>query len=225
MILTKEQFMSQILQHLNGDPHLLGSEIYVNIEDGKVILSGIVPNIKARQIAEEHVYRVPQVMFVDNFLKVKALNEHKPGEDLLLIKEIYNCIQQYPYFSEDLIDVDVLQGCVCLTGKVDFYWKKLLVERIIKNKQGVHTIENKLLVSASKKVIDEIIGRRIMVQLLRNKSIKSHTLSITVEEGIVSVKGTVFDLQSRQEILSLLSSILGVNKLRDEMILSSNDFK
>lgn len=213
--------MNQILQHLNGDPKLVGSDIYVSVVDGNVILSGIVPSPEARQIAEDHIYRVPQVMFVENFLKVKQLKEHKLGEDYLLLKEIYNCIHQYSYFSEDIIDIDVLEGCVCLTGKVDFYWKKLLVERIIQSKQGVQKIENNLVISASKKVIDEIIGRRIMVQLLRNKSIHSHNLSITVEDGIVSVKGTIFDLQSRQEILTLLSSILGVNKLRDEMILST----
>jgi osmotically-inducible protein OsmY len=210
---------------MNSDPRLIGSDIYVSILDGKVILSGVVPSQEAKLIAEDNVYMVPQVMFVENFLKVKELKGQHPGEDHMLLKEIYNCIHQYTYFAEDLIDIDVLKGCVSLTGKVDFYWKKLLVERIIKSKDGVQKIENKLTVCANKKVIDEIIGRRIMIQLLRNKSLTTENLSISVQDGIVSVKGTIFDLQSREEILCLLSSICGVNKLRDEMVLAENDFR
>lgn len=72
MFYTNEQTIHDVLESLNMDIRLMASDITVKLENGKIILTGIVPTLHARSVAEEDAYQVPEVMFVENLLKVRA---------------------------------------------------------------------------------------------------------------------------------------------------------
>ena len=72
MFYTKEQTVHEVLESLNTDIRLMASDITVNMEDGRIILTGMVPTLHAKSVAEEDAYLVPEVMFVENLLKVRS---------------------------------------------------------------------------------------------------------------------------------------------------------
>lgn len=72
MFYTKEQTIHDVLSSMNTDIRLLASDIKVTMENGTIILTGIVPTLLAKSAAEEDAYQVPEVMFVENLLKVRS---------------------------------------------------------------------------------------------------------------------------------------------------------
>lgn len=217
MVLTKEQAIHQILEHLNSDNRLFASDIYVDIKDCRVILSGVVPTMLAKKVAEENAYMVPQVMFVENYLKVREFEDHQPGEDNHLRNQVKTAIQLNRDFEHYPVNVIALKGKVTLEGSVDIYWKKILAGKIASSIKDVKEVINNLTINPGKRVLDDIIARRIMIQVSRKKIDGIKYFSLAVNNGMVTANGKVKDVNTVLLIKKIILTTIGVIGFQDEI--------
>ena len=80
-------------------------------------------------------------------------------------------------------------GLVTLEGSVDTYWKKVYAEDLASHIRGVVHIANKLTVVPTKRIVDGAIAREIMAALDRNVAVDSDSITVEVENSVVTLSG------------------------------------
>jgi osmotically-inducible protein OsmY len=73
MSLSDDEIKKRIVDDLQGLISIDISKIQIIVDNGRVILSGIVPSGSARDRITEAVYRIMDVLWVDNLLAVGQL--------------------------------------------------------------------------------------------------------------------------------------------------------
>lgn len=134
----------------------------------------------------------------------------RSNEDLQ--KDIQHAIAWQPKLCATDIGVICKQGIITLTGIVDTYAKKDLVENAAKNVMGVKAIVNNITVTLSRKNIpaDEEIAKAINDAIKWHWDISSQHLRVTVENGFVTLEGEVNWAREKEAARKTVSSILGV---------------
>jgi len=70
---TDARLHEEICELLTADTHIDASEVEVSVENGEVLLSGVVESRRLKHLAEDIAYRVSGVLDVTNRLKVGRL--------------------------------------------------------------------------------------------------------------------------------------------------------
>jgi osmotically-inducible protein OsmY len=99
-------------------------------------------------------------------------------------------------YSAD-IDVTVSGGVVRLEGTVDAYWKRWKAEDLVSNLNGVVDVENHLAVVPSESFLDKDIAQDIEAALERNQYVNAENVTVKVEDGKVTLTGTVSSYYAR----------------------------
>ncbi|WP_334020330.1 BON domain-containing protein [Alteromonas sp. S015] len=137
-------------------------DINTDVKDGNVVLTGKVENSVDKKLAEELVANIDGVTSVDNKLTVVADNDMDgdmsedmedsvdEGTSELTDAKIATVIKTRLLMDTDIsgfdIDVDVENGVVTLTGKVDSDAERDLAVEIAKNASDVKDVESDLRV-------------------------------------------------------------------------------
>jgi osmotically-inducible protein OsmY len=82
-------------------------------------------------------------------------------------------------------------------------------------------ITNKLSVTPSEKVLDEIIGEQIMAALDRNANVDVNTVHVKVEDGHVTLSGEVPSWNARRAAYECALNTGGVVDVEDDLIIQS----
>lgn len=69
-----EEIRSEVLETLINNPYIDPSNIQVYVNDGVVMLSGVVDTEEAWQVAEEDVWDIPGIVDVHNELQIMQMN-------------------------------------------------------------------------------------------------------------------------------------------------------
>jgi osmotically-inducible protein OsmY len=93
-----------------------------------------------------------------------------------------------PFTEQGINGID---SNVVLEGSVDSFWKKVYAEALADGASGVIKVTNSLMVVATKKVVDETIAKDVTEALRRNATVDADSVGVTVENGVVTVTGTV----------------------------------
>lgn len=120
---------------------LTNDNIKVDIDDNKIILSGTVPTIYAKNQAETETRSVDENYLVINNLKV----ESQTTSDLELTNQILKKIQSNAFYSVfDWLTVSSNNGVVTLEGWVHLPWLKDQFQSEIEKISGVKSVINKV---------------------------------------------------------------------------------
>jgi osmotically-inducible protein OsmY len=96
-----------------------------------------------------------------------------------------------PKITSNDIAVAVKEGVVTLAGFVSNYWEKLEAEKAAKRVSGVKAVANDIEVKLTAKRTDPEIARAAVHVLENNVSIPSDKIKVTVENGWVTLEGSV----------------------------------
>ncbi|WP_394224412.1 BON domain-containing protein [Alteromonas gracilis] len=137
-------------------------DINTDVKNGKVILTGKVENSVDKKLAEELVANIDGVVSVDNKLTIVADNDMDSdmsddmedaadeGTSELTDAKIATVVKTRLLMDTDIsgfdIDVDVENGVVMLTGKVDSDAERDLAVEIAKNASDVKDVKSDLRV-------------------------------------------------------------------------------
>jgi osmotically-inducible protein OsmY len=210
MQINDEIIKKDIVDQLTWDSRVNSSKIKVDVDSGKVTLSGSVPSKAAKKVAEDDVYTIHGVSSVINNLEVRYSDEMEIPTD----KDIRYKIQSALGWSEDVDDlnikISVLQGKVILRGTVSALWEKLRAGDIANGIFGVSEVINELGVVPTKDITDEAIAEDIIKTLERTTDIDLENIHINVAEGMVKLSGSVRDWHTYRAIESISTYTYGV---------------
>lgn len=195
MAYTDDEIKRIVLDQISWDYRIGYSAIEVAVNNGEVVLDGTVPSFSARQAAEADVLQVPGVTGVKDRMTIKFPgNVALPSDSEIQIR-LLNRFLWNPNIEASKVKVKVDKGIVMLDGTVDAYWKKIRAEEMVYEVQGVLHVNNELVVVPTHTYADRAIAEDIMAALKRNFELDHDRIEIDVDNGNVTLSGTVSELR------------------------------
>ena len=188
---SSEEIKKDIVDQIYWDSRIDASNVKVEVSERKVILTGKVPSYTAKLAAETDTLTIPEVTSVTNSLEIQYPVGVKPPTDVEIQGNIVNTLIWNTNIDSENIDVSVDKGVVTLEGSAPSYWQKILAEELAYDMTGVLSIVNKLSVVPTESIIDESIAKAVIASIDRNPNIDIDFINVKVEEGIVTLSGTV----------------------------------
>lgn len=221
--LEAQKFMEQnddkikkdIVEHLYWDNRVAAAKIKVEVENGDVTLTGTAPTYFSRQAALSDAWQVHGVKMVSNRVQVEY--DIPVPSDEILENNIKIIIEAYPYLQEEKIKVFVDDGWVTLEGEVDAVWKKNRLEQAVADMVGITGITNKLTVVPTHNTHDEKIASEIIDSITRNSALSINTIDVTVENGIVTLSGTIPNWHFKEAVFETALYTSGVLEVKNNL--------
>jgi osmotically-inducible protein OsmY len=223
-------------------PYASKSDIDVRVQDRVVTLSGHVPTVKAKRMANTVAAQTDGVLLVRNRLGVRR-DGAVPG-DAELKDRIDNALAVNAITESYEIAVAVQDGNVSLTGEVDNWFEKGAADDVAASVRGVRSVDNDLEVDSSAQRLafdpyvdpwsvydfqwyqpdpatswkqDSVLAREIEQELRWSPFVDADDIDVQVEEGVATLTGTVNSVaesNAAQENAFEGGAVGVVNKLR-----------
>ncbi len=214
MIVMDENLKTNIYEELKKDPRIDEKDIRMKIQEGSITLEGEVPSFNDFRTVLEIIKSADSNMVINNKLKINYQHGRKIPEDEKIRKHIENSLSWDTRFDERYLEVSVEGGNVQLKGVVDSYWKVPEIEKKISGIYGVNSIQNNLTVVPSRELQDRTIAQKISGSLNRARDIDTSNIQITVDNGEVTLSGTVLKKYQKniaEEITMFTPGVVLVN--------------
>lgn len=192
--MTDSELKRVVETALNGEVRLRGRDIAVAIEDGQVVLKGNVTELAEKRLAVNLVRRMREVGDVKDQLRL--LNNHDMT-DKQIQQHIEDGLQQDRAIHEQNIVVSVDNGVVTLTGTLDNIEEKCLSGLIAWWVPGVVDVENQIKVEPTMDLADDALLDVIRQVFEKDVLVNPDTIGVTVQNGTVTLLGSVGSEEER----------------------------
>ncbi|MBD3384741.1 BON domain-containing protein [candidate division KSB1 bacterium] len=186
---SDQEIKNAVKDALYYDPRLASFNIDVQLNKGQVILSGIVDNLKAKMAAENDAENAIGVWEVKNHIRVRP--DTIPSDEVLKSR-VKSALLRNSYIELYDITVTVVNGRVFLSGDVNTSFEKKRAKSVTSGVEGVVDVVNNIdyqHVWTWKS--DWMIKRDIESQYYWSPVIESDNITLTVENGVVTLTGKV----------------------------------
>jgi osmotically-inducible protein OsmY len=220
---TEGEIRADAITALASDPATDSYEISVDVEKGTITLFGEVESFAEKRLAEDVVMGVKGVKEIKNNIAVAYSEERIDSE---IKQDIVRRLEIDPFIQEDLITVEVDDGEVTLSGTVGSAAEKQ--QAFIKSwVAGVDAVDHAELevewwardrMKRKKKQIDKsdaAIKEAIEDALLYDPRTYSFEIDISVDNGIVDLRGTVDNLSAKRSAHSDARNTIGVVRVNN----------
>lgn len=217
--ITDGEIKEDVVDELHWSERVDASQVQVEVQNGLVTLDGVVSSFLAREEAYDDALFVSGVVGVQNNLDVVY-----PAEDVLSDEEIQERIELLYEWDIDLdvadLTVSVQEGIVNIEGTVGAYWEKILAENIAEDVVGVIDITNNIAVTPTEDVVDEIIATAVVDALERRAVVTAEEIDVKVNNGVVTISGTVGSWYERIEAFNAAAYTRNVQDINDMIVVS-----
>ncbi len=138
--------------------------------------------------------------------------------DLEIQKNVQEELKWEPSINASEIGVAVSNGIVTLTGYVDTFSKRKIAKNAAQRVVGVKAVAEDIVVKllSSSKKTDTDIAQAVVNALKWHASVQENRIKVTVENGWVSLEGTVnwaFEKEAAKLAIENLMGVIGVSNL------------
>lgn len=232
------EILNEINRRLESSVWVDDEFININVEDGKVILSGTVGSAeeKATVYTKAWVAGVNTVD-IENLKTRNWAEEPMKREDKYAIKsdaELKKAVEDALIYDPRVLSfnpkVEVDNGVVTLSGFVGNLKAKRAAEEDAMNTFGVWRVKNFLKVLPEDKLEDKEITQNIKDAIERDPYLNKNDLSVSVYDGYVYLNGMVeseFKREHAEEVASRVKGVLDVsNHVKvDELDIVKSDWE
>lgn len=209
------QIQQDVLQELTWDSRVAATDVGVEVDAGVVTLTGIVDSYAMKLAAQEAAHRVRGVFDVANDIQV-----HLPGDRTPTDTEIAQAVRTVLVWDalvpDENIRSTVSHGQVTLEGTVERWAHRVEAERVVRGLSGVVGVVNALTVQAPA-VAPQTIQRTIEAAMARHAVREAARVDVTVQDGIVTLAGTVPTWSEKRAIIGAAGHAPGVRLLEDHI--------
>jgi osmotically-inducible protein OsmY len=213
MMWTDNDIQSDVLDEFAWDPAIEASDVGVEVDDGIVTLSGTVDSYAVKLAAEEATHRIAGVRAVANDLSVRTPLTHN---DTDIAKAAANTLEANIALPAGAIDVTVQQGIVTLSGEVASTHQRTAAESAVEYLRGVRGVIN-LIIVKHPKVSPMEVSLGIERALMRAAEVDADRIRVRVEDGHVTLSGTVRSWPEKREAESAAWRAKGVTGVTDNI--------
>lgn len=206
--------VDNVSDELFWDPKVDNEAIAVSATAGTVTLRGTVGSLREKREAKNAAQRVIGVLEVDNQLKVRLM-----GDLGRIDADIRGDVLQALMLDSlvpGTVDAKVLAGEVTLTGTVDWQYERDEADFVASNIVGILDVFNQIEVRNPKPNAADLESS-IEKAFKRNATLDAEGLTVSTDNGVVTVKGTVGSWAERNEAISAAWSAPGVTAVRDDL--------
>lgn len=208
-----EQIKHRVESELKWDTRTWNLDIQVEVSDGIVTLTGVIPSYAQKVAAQDAAHRVQGVLDVANDTIVKIPHERSDEEIAHSVRKILEWDVLVP---DPQIKSTITDGWVKLEGTVNTLSQKEDAARAVKNMAGVIGITNNLEIE-SQIAKPEDLRKKIEEALERRATREADSLRIVVEGGEVTLSGRVHSWRERRAVLGSINNTPGVKRVIDNL--------
>ena len=172
---------------LSEDPYLDASGIHIQVADGIVTLSGTVRNIAAKKYADLETKKISGVLGVVN--EVTVMPVHRWDTDIA--QDVRHRIVDSAAIESHDITATCEDGSVVLKGTVHSWSEREEAGLLASEVVGVKHVHNYLRVEWETKRPNAAIKKDVVAALHRDAYLIDMPISVSVDEGVVTLSGTV----------------------------------
>jgi osmotically-inducible protein OsmY len=202
------QIQQDVLNELAWDTRLAASAIAVEVKQGLVTLSGCVDSYARYLAAADATQQVLGVREVMNDVAVH-LPAHRRPTDRMLARAVRHTLQWDVLISGAQIESKVADGWITLLGTVNQWAQRHTAECAVRTLRGVRGITNTITVQTSSGV-PETLGLAIEAALRRRVDGTANQVSVTVQDGTVTLTGPVRSWRELRTIAGAVEHAQGV---------------
>jgi len=156
---------------------------------------------------------------VKQHLKTAKMGRGLTPQDRRLSRAVMNRLKFICGAGLD-VSISVRNGKANIIGRIKTLQKKNKIEDIIFSTPGITDVVTKSVVVPITRKLDRDLSKSIHSRLQSNPSIKEGSLSIEVNNAIVTVAGTTCDKYDAKRILKLIGSVDQVRSINNLMLVS-----
>jgi len=214
-IKSDEQLKQEVLGELRWDSRVKETEVGVTVNEGVVTLTGTVDNYAKKIAAQEAARRVVGVLDLANDLRVKL-----PGslirDDTEIARAVRYVLEWDVLVPDQRIFSTVSDGWVTLEGSVDNLREREDAERAVRFLLGVRGVSNELVVSEQGVEPEEV--RAVIEEALERRAERAAAhIKVTVDDGAVTLAGSVRSWAEKRAIMGAVSHAPGVRTVHDHL--------
>ncbi|MFO7905483.1 MAG: BON domain-containing protein [Pirellulaceae bacterium] len=188
-------------------------KIDVSTENGIVTLAGSVDSYYAKLEAENVARSVKGVLAVINNIVVQPVER----TDAEIREDVVAALLADPVTETFEIDVSVDEGIVTLTGEVDSYTEKRVAEEVAERVRGVVDVENALNYDVVSGRTDADIQADVSYRLKSTASIDATLVTVNVDDGNVTLEGSVGSAAEKSEAETEAWLVPGVTSITNNL--------
>ncbi|WP_178985559.1 BON domain-containing protein [Winogradskyella helgolandensis] len=192
---TDLDIKKDVLEELEWQPNVDETQIGVVVENGTVMLTGVLDDYHKKVAAEEAVKRVKGVKALAGDIEVKYGTNYQKT-DLEISKAIVRAFEWNTAVPEDKISIEVRDGWINLSGEVESFYQKDAAKRVAENIIGVKWINNTITIKQSLQPLD--VKEKITKAFKRSAAIEANAISVDATDGLVKLNGTVHSIAEKK---------------------------
>jgi len=211
--MTDDAIQRAVTSQLMKDNYIQAQRIDVTVKDGIVTLSGTVDRLITSERAADVAMIVKGVRAIVNRLAVMPASR----SDQEIRDDVRTALELDPVADTAEIEIAFRDGRVTLTGRVDSWQEKQLVEIPVKRIHGVREVVNDLTVDVPSHRSDEEIAAEINQRLAWDVWVAASRISVEVVDGRVALSGVVGSLAEKQKAAAAVW-VSGVRSVDDDAL-------
>lgn len=204
-----------VAEELEWAPHVDASAIKVTVHDGAVNLSGHVQTLAELKSAERTAWHVAGVQAVICALEVRRPPAHA-HDDEEIARRAADVLAWDARVPSGAIALAVRHGVVVLSGTVDWQYQREEAETRVQHLAGVIAVDNQVVVRPVPAAEAEI-HEQVLRALHRHAELDASGIEVAVEDGRVTLSGTVPGFSQRRIAETAAWSARGVSDVIDRM--------
>ena len=166
-----------------------------------------MPSYAEKYSAERAVQRVKGVRGLAEEIEVRLVSTDQTDDDQLA-KRVADVFAWDAVVPAGAVMVKVQDGCVTLTGEVDWDYQRRSCESLVRKLSGVRAVFNQINLKSRVQASD--LRETVDKALQRSAEIEAQGIRLQVQGGTVTVGGKVHSWSEREAVQRAVWSVAGV---------------
>jgi len=198
---------------LRNDPRIDVTDIQMTTKDGIVRLEGVVTSLAAKQYADLEAKKIHGVVGVENNLVLSPMGIPDAAVEQHIRRRLVNSA----VIESQGIEVKVEHGTAWLKGSVATWTEGQEAELLAEEIRGVREVKNEITVDVPTKRNDREIQADVTAALARNVYVTGLPISVTVQNGTVTIRGFVGNTYETIKAQKIAGRIVGVRNIQNHL--------
>lgn len=211
---SDSELKKDVLTELSWDPLIPETRVGVIVSEGVVTLTGHLDTYAEKVATKRGVERVGGVKAIAMEIDVIPLGIHQRS-DTEIATAVEHALAWSTAVPPDKIKVTAEKGWVTLDGEADWNYQRRAVERMIRPLKGVVGISNNIRLKTLPAPVN--LANRIRDALTRQAVREAKRIEISVDGGVVTLRGHVHSWAERNAAEGASWSAPGVSRVNNQV--------